>query len=167
MAVAVLFTIASAGLVEQYANRPTPKPRILAATPLTPRQIEYQVAEQAAAQVLTVNGCTDEWAVPVGHAAIDFGLPPRVLAGLVFVESSCNSEAVSPKGAIGLTQVNPRVWHYSRRQLQDPYENIRVGTQILAGYVRPYGLRGGLHRYNGLGDDGSYGAHVMQAAYRR
>jgi soluble lytic murein transglycosylase-like protein len=99
---------------------------------------------------------------------VDSRLSARIVAALVFVESSCPADAVSKKGAAGLVQVNPRVWRHSRRELQDPSTNLQIGTQILAGYIRGHGLREGLHRYNGLGvtsDD--YSELVLQAAYHR
>lgn len=154
-------------LVGQVAVAPGPKPVATHATALQPRQIEYEMATEAAGRVLVANGCTDAYASPVGRAAVDNGMPPRVMAGLAFVESSCNASAVSDKGAVGLLQVNPHVWRYGLRELRDPYANAEIGTKILAQYVQAHGLRDGLHRYNGLGDDGSYGAKVLYAAYRR
>jgi soluble lytic murein transglycosylase-like protein len=100
------------------------------------------------------------------HVAVDSRLSARIVAAIVFVESSCRADAVSKKGAIGLVQVNPRVWRYSRRELQDPYTNLQIGARILAGYIRGHGLREGLHRYNGLGDTSDdYSERVLEAAY--
>lgn len=166
-AVAVAVTIALAALVLQVANLPGERPLPVQAVPLTPRQIAYEAATDAAARVLRSNGCSDRYASLAGRAAVDEGIQADVVAGVIVVESSCNPLAVSPAGAVGLMQVNPRVWKFSRRELQNPDANIRIGTKILVDYVRPHGLREGLHRYNGLGDDGSYGAHVLYAAYRR
>ena len=60
---------------------------------------------------------------------------------------------MSSKDAVGPTQVNWRVWRqYPRQQLLDTDTNVRAGSKILAGYVRRYGLREGLHAYNGFGD---------------
>ena len=77
---------------------------------------------------------------------------------------------MSEKGAVGLVQINPRVWRYSRRALQDPFTNLQIGTRILAAYIRAHGLKlkEGLHRYNGLGDPSEdYSERVLQAAYRQ
>lgn len=179
VALCVLASLATATVVEQRANMPGPSPKIPSATPLGPeamtsayreerRQAEYRAAVRMAGQVLVANGCSSEYAAIAGRAAIESRLSARMVAALVFVESSCRADAVSEKGAVGLVQVNPHVWRYSRRALQDPYTNLRIGTRILAGYIRVHGVREGLHRYNGLGDASEdYSARVLQAAYRR
>jgi soluble lytic murein transglycosylase-like protein len=178
VAVSVVASVATAVILEQKANLPGPSPKTLLAVPLSPeevtyiyrqeqRQAEYVAAVRAARQVLVANGCSSKYAAITGRAAVDSQLPARMVAALVFVESSCRANAVSKEGAVGLTQVNPRVWRYSRRALQDPYMNLQIGTRILAGYIRVHGLREGLHRYNGLGDPSEdYSERVLQAAYR-
>lgn len=179
IAVCVLAGLGTAAMVEQKANLPGPTPRIPSATALSPqaitsnyreerRQAEYRAAVRMARQVLVANGCSSEYAAIAGRAAIESRLSARMVAALVFVESSCRADAVSEKGAVGLVQVNPHVWRYSRRALKDPYTNLRIGTRILASYIRAHGVREGLHRYNGLGDASeNYSARVLQAAYRR
>lgn len=179
VAVTVVTSLGTAAIVEQKANLPGPLPRTVPGTALTPeamtfiyrqerRQAEYVAAARAARQVLVANGCSSKYAEMTGRAAVDSRLPARMVAALVFVESSCRAEVVSKKGAVGLVQVNPRVWRYSRRTLQDPYTNLQIGTRILAGYIRAHGLREGLHRYNGLSDTSEdYSERVLQAAYRQ
>ena len=50
-------------------------------------------------------------------------------------ESSYRSYAISPAGAIGLTQVIPRYWQQTcLGDLSDEYHNINCGTYILATY---------------------------------
>src|SRR5690242_7233211 len=73
------------------------------------RAKEYQKARRIAEQVYRRNGCRATYAEGTGRAAVDFGLSPRVLAALVFVESSCRPAAVSGRNSIGLLQVNPAV----------------------------------------------------------
>ena len=179
IAVIIVTSLGTVAIVEQKANLPGPSPKSLQAIPLTPeamssrsrqerRQAEYMAAVRTARQVLVANGCSSEYAEMTGRAAVDNRLSARMVAALVFVESSCRPGVVSKKGAVGLVQVNPRVWRYSRRALQDPSTNLQIGTRILAGYIRAHGLREGLHRYNGLGDTSDdYSERVLQAAYRR
>jgi soluble lytic murein transglycosylase-like protein len=93
----------------------------------------------------------DGLSVLTGRTAYEYGISARLLAAVVYVESSCNPRAVSGKDSIGLLQVNPKVWGH-RDQLTDPEFNIHLGAKILAGYIRHYGLVEGLHHYNGLGD---------------
>jgi len=114
-------------------------------------------------------GCRGDLARATARSAVDLGLNIRILTALIFVESTCRTNAVSSKDAVGPAQVNWRVWRqYTRQQLLDPETNVRVGSKILAGYVRLYGLREGLHAYNGFGDPTSAYADkvLLVAGYR-
>ena len=115
------------------------------------RAKEYQKARRVAEQVYRRNGCRATYAEGTGRVAVDFGLSPRVLAALVFVESSCRPAAISGRNSIGLLQVNPAVWGH-RRDLKDPEVNLRIGASILASYTRRFGLVEGLHHYNGYSE---------------
>ena len=99
-------------------------------------------------------GCSTQYAELTARNAVENRLPVRILVALVVVESSCRSNAVSSKDCVGLTQINPRIWKHSRSELLDPEKNVEIGAKILADYSRRHGLREGLHRYHGLGDDG-------------
>lgn len=125
----------------------------------------YKNAGFAAAQVYRRNGCRTNFADLTGRVSVDSGLSPRVLAALVFVESSCNAAAVSNRDGVGLMQVNTHVWHYTRAELKNPDRNMRVGAKILSTYLHKFGLVEGLHHYNGMGDvDGEYSNKVLSAA---
>lgn len=95
-------------------------------------------------------------------------LDPFLLIALMRVESQFNFAAVSPKGAIGLTQVLPQ-YHTEKfksvASLYDPKINIRVGAQVLKEYLdRQNGNeRRALLQYNGsLQIDGAgYGNKVL------
>jgi len=118
-----------------------------------------------ARRVFKRNHCRPDYAELVARYALENGLSTRVLAGLIFVESSCRPGAVSKSHCYGLTQVSPRTWKYPVRDLLNPELNVQIGAKILAGYVHRYGLREGLHAYNGFGDptDG-YARKVLTAA---
>jgi soluble lytic murein transglycosylase-like protein len=89
-------------------------------------------------------------------------LPPRLVAAVIVVESSCNPEAVSPSGAVGLMQINTHVWKI--KDPQNPEENIRRGVSILARYISEAGnIPGGLQLYSG-GTEG-YAEKVLNIAY--
>lgn len=174
---ASLVAIASSALVLEKANLPGSAPATLVAQSLTPadmdagivaekRAAEYARAERAAQRILVENGCNREYASLAGHAAFDNGLSPRLVAAVLFVESSCRASAISSEGAIGAMQVNPRVWHYTRSTLLNPRANVQIGTRILAQYVHKYGVREGLHRYNGLGNvTDDYPERVLRVAH--
>lgn len=134
------------------------------------RRIESRVAREtlAARAVYRSVGCRladkDGWlSALTGRTAYEYGVSARLLAAIIFVESSCNPRAVSGKNSIGLMQVNPRVWGH-RDQLTDPDFNIHLGAKILASYIRHHGLVEGLHHYNGLGDPtDTYARRVLAA----
>ena len=129
------------------------------------RQKQYVQASKSAYYIYHRNHCSGELADVTGRIAVDSGVPSRLLAALVYVESSCNPNAVSGKRSIGLTQVNPLVWNYTRAELRDPERNLRIGATILSAYVRKFGLVGGLHHYNGLGNPtNDYADKVLTAA---
>lgn len=133
------------------------------------KQRNYDKAEEVAARVLRRNGCSDEFAELIGRASVDEGISPRVVAATVYVESTCRDWVVSPEGAVGLMQVVPKVWHHKVHELKNPEFNVRVGTHILGAFIRAYGLREGLHHYNGMGIgcdacDQNYSGKVLQAA---
>jgi hypothetical protein len=129
------------------------------------REKQYRRAAVAAGVVYHQNGCRSTFAVETGRVAVDYGISPRVLAALVFVESSCNPNAISGRKSVGLTQVNPQVWRYKRVELMSPERNLQIGASILASYVQRFGLKEGLHHYNGLGNPSDeYAMKVLAAA---
>lgn len=87
--------------------------------------------------------------------ALSEGIDPEVAFRLVAVESEFTHTAVSPKGAIGLTQVmpstarliNPRL---TREDLFHPETNLRLGFSYLRDLIRTYdgNLRLALLAYN-------------------
>lgn len=122
-------------------------------------------AEREVAQVLRACGDAQQ-DLPgiVSNQARAVAISPRILAATIVVESSCRDSIVSPRGAVGLMQVNERVWK-TGANLRNPETNIRVGAIILAAYVQKYGIREGLHHYNGMGDASStYSDKVLAAA---
>ena len=126
---------------------------------------DYNRAIRIARQTYRRNGCNGDFADATGRISVDLGVSPRVLSALVFVESSCNPNAVSGRKSVGLTQVNPLVWNYTRAELREPERNLRIGATILSAYVRKFGLVGGLHHYNGLGNPtNDYADKVLTAA---
>lgn len=59
-------------------------------------------------------------------------LPTALLHAIIQVESGYNSEAVSPKGAVGLMQLMPETAKaYGVTDLTDPTENVQGGAKYL------------------------------------
>ena len=71
----------------------------------------------------------------VQQASRKHGLDPRLVGALVHVESAYQTQARSPKGALGLMQIMPatgaRYGVGSTRELLDPATNIDVGARYL------------------------------------
>lgn len=179
VAAIVLFTLFIVGGLWQYRPAIAP-PRITVKAPTEADikqefqreqlQEKYDNAEETITRFLHRHHRDDEYAEEAAHAAVDHGLNPRIFAAVVFYESGFNPKAVSGRNSVGLTQVNPRVWKkWTVKQLFDVHTNLNAGAEILAGYVHQYGLREGLHRYNGLGSTTNptgpgYTNHVLSIA---
>lgn len=90
----------------------------------------------------------------IHRAALREDLDPEMAFGLVNAESRFRSTAISPVGAVGLTQVMPSTanWLFpgtGRRQLLDPGTNLRVGFRYLRMLLDQYGDAGlALTAYN-------------------
>lgn len=68
------------------------------------------------------------------------GISPYLLAAVIHQESSYQSQATSPAGAIGLTQVIPKYWKSQcPGNLYDETLNIQCGTRILLTYKKTAG----------------------------
>lgn len=85
---------------------------------------------------------------------------PAFVLSVIQTESSFQPDAVSPKGAVGLTQLLPATARFAaalipvetptRESLTDPALNIRIGFAYLAWLKRKYGsLDAALVVYNG------------------
>jgi soluble lytic murein transglycosylase-like protein len=111
-------------------------------------------------------GCRTTYAEATGRIAFGNNISARLLAAVVFVESSCNPNAVSSQGSIGLTQTNYRVWkEHTRKEYLNPELSLETGAKILAVYIHRYGLIKGLHAYNGFGNPSNeYATKVLAAA---
>jgi soluble lytic murein transglycosylase-like protein len=66
----------------------------------------------------------------VQHYAMQYGVPPEMIAALIDVESQWNPRAVSDKGAMGLMQLMPApAQRFGTYQPFDVEQNIAVGTR--------------------------------------
>lgn len=68
-------------------------------------------------------------------------LPPELIAGLIYTESSFRLRARSWAGAVGPAQVKPRFWRdfCGGSDLAEPEHNVYCGAQILAHYMQQCG----------------------------
>jgi hypothetical protein len=89
------------------------------------------------------------WAGAIEDAATRAGIDPRLLAALVWGESEFTPDAVSPSGAIGLTQLMPATAAGLGVDPTNPIQNLDGGARFLASMIRQFGsLELGLAAYN-------------------
>ncbi|MBW3569968.1 MAG: transglycosylase SLT domain-containing protein [Gemmatimonadetes bacterium] len=88
-------------------------------------------------------GIPADLAERIEDIALAEGIEPRVAFGLVRAESEFNRRAVSPVGAVGLTQLMPSTARYfkqgvSREALFDRDTNLRIGFRYLRTLIEKY-----------------------------
>jgi soluble lytic murein transglycosylase-like protein len=74
------------------------------------------------------------------QAALDSGLPSSLVESVAQVESNFRSDAISPKGALGIMQLMPETAKKLAADPNDPVQNTQAGARL---------LRELLIRYNG------------------
>jgi soluble lytic murein transglycosylase-like protein len=74
----------------------------------------------------------------VADAARRWNLPVGFLRSIVKAESGYRSDAVSPKGAIGLMQLMPETARLLGADPNDPKQNVEAGARYLSGLLRKY-----------------------------
>jgi soluble lytic murein transglycosylase-like protein len=88
-------------------------------------------------------GIPADLAERIEDIALAEGIEPRVAFGLVRAESEFNRRAVSPVGAVGLTQLMPSTARYFKRgldreALMDRDTNLRIGFRYLKTLIDKY-----------------------------
>lgn len=86
----------------------------------------------------------------VRRIAADHGLDPKLLHALIAVESGYRTDAVSPVGAVGLTQLMPATAaDLGVQDRRDPEQNLAAGAAYLARQIASFGdLRLALAAFN-------------------
>jgi soluble lytic murein transglycosylase-like protein len=67
----------------------------------------------------------------IRRAAVHSGLPVAFVESVAQVESALRSDAVSPKGALGVMQLMPATARALAADPKDPEQNIEAGTRLL------------------------------------
>lgn len=88
----------------------------------------------------------------------EYGVDPELIVSMIFHESNFDSAVIGENDSgysYGLMQIMPR-WNYERMErlgcldLLNPYQNVRVGVDLLAEYIeKGYGIEWALMAYNG------------------
>jgi len=132
---AVMRLKTSQGVIEIQANSVsaieaeeyTPPPPVVAAVP-KPVETPAPVKDQ---RPLT----TQEL---VTQAAIKAGLPPEFVHSIARAESAYRTDAISPKGAIGVMQLMPGTAAQLNADPYDPVQNVEAGARYLRDLLAKY-----------------------------
>jgi soluble lytic murein transglycosylase-like protein len=90
-----------------------------------------------------------QWADEIETAANGAGLDPRLLAAMIWQESGFDPGAVSPSGAIGLTQLMPATAAGLDVDPASSIENLAGGARYLSWAIDEFGsIELGLAAYN-------------------
>ena len=81
----------------------------------------------------------DPLAQLAGEIALDHDIPPALFVALIEAESGFDPDAVSVKGAIGLTQLMPGTAEELGVDPEDPVENMTGGARYLAAQFKRFG----------------------------
>ncbi|MGV9010595.1 lytic transglycosylase domain-containing protein [Brevundimonas sp.] len=102
------------------------------------------------AEVIRIEPLSQPYQAAIAEAAEAHGLDQKLLHALVLTESAYRSEAISPAGAAGLTQLMPATaQEMGVANRLDPEQNLRGGADYLARQiVRFQDLRLALAAYN-------------------
>ena len=128
---------------------------------LIARQGELELTRLEISRLNTVMQNSQRYAIPADLAAkiydiaIAEGIDPKIAYGLVDVESDFLHKAISPVGALGLTQLMPNTARFfqpgiERNDLFDPDTNLRIGFRFLRELIAKYNgdIDMALHAYN-------------------
>jgi soluble lytic murein transglycosylase-like protein len=74
----------------------------------------------------------------ITHAAEKAGLPPEIVHSVAKIESAYRTNAISPKGAIGLMQLMPQTAAALNVDPYDPRQNAEAGAEYLAQLLEKY-----------------------------
>ncbi|WP_227518983.1 lytic transglycosylase domain-containing protein [Acinetobacter sp. ANC 4973] len=97
------------------------------------------------------------------QSADKYNVDPLLLAAMIRQESSYKNYAISPVGAVGLTQIIPRYWQrICSGDLIEENNNINCGTYILASYNSKAGSWPKALAYYNVGPTGYNTNHKMK-----
>lgn len=146
-------------------------PPVIDEVEITTNNYTYDVPLDPALQLYISNTCED------------YGIDPALVIAMIAVESSYRTDCIGDGGdSIGLMQIQPKWWSERMTELGvtdliNPYENVTIGIDIIAGYLnKGRNVEWALHSYNGgvqyanemyaYGKTSEYAKKVMTEAYR-
>jgi len=99
----------------------------------------------------------DRVAKAIAASSLKYKVDPMLVTSVVIVESGANPFAVSGSDAVGIMQIHLPTWGLLAEQqginLFKIEDNADLGVRILSGYIKSYGVWGGVGHYLGHSDD--------------
>jgi len=99
----------------------------------------------------------DRVAKAIAASSLKYKVDPMLVTSVVIVESGANPFAVSGSDAVGIMQIHLPTWGTLADQqginLFKIEDNADLGVRILSGYIKTYGVWGGVAHYLGHTDD--------------
>ena len=155
-------------------------PRSAVTTATDPTEATETVPTEAPTESTTPEATVTLYDVPLDTelqlhiilTAEAYAIDPAVAIAVIWKESTYKAGAVGDSGnSLGLMQIQPR-WHEARMErlgcpdLLDPFQNVTVGVDILAGLIDKYdgNISMALMAYN-AGDGGAYRYWFSQGIY--
>ena len=123
----------------QVTETVTPSPRLVKALHLLSK--DYKKINELG---------LDNLAYWYAYAGKMYGVDPVLLVSKTAIESSFNHKAKSNHGAIGITQVVPKHWGYTKQELLDYRTSILAGAEVASVYRSKCGgnMRCAMQMYN-------------------
>jgi soluble lytic murein transglycosylase-like protein len=159
-------------MVAALAAAEAPIQRSLALPVLETRATWSEERDRFAGRLEDVFGIDDrrahkfaEWIL---EASARQQVPPELIAGMIYTESSFRTRVRSWAGAVGPAQVKPNFWSEfcGGGDLTDPEHNVYCGAQILAHYMEQCGeFECAIRLYN-VGPGNMRKARFRQASHR-
>lgn len=129
---------AAGTVLDQHLQNPADAQRLVDAIDGTGRSYfrRKATAERASQPIKVAGGKYDK---QINDEATANGLDPALLSAMIKRESNGNPSAISPKGAIGLTQIMPDTARELGVDPRDPNQAIAGGARYLAQQVQTFG----------------------------
>lgn len=113
--------------------------------------IQEPIIEVEPEPELTEVELIDSYTVEIG---LEYGVDPAILQSMIWHESRYKADNINSIGCMGLMQICTK-WHMPRAErlgvtdFLDPYQNILIGTDILADYMTKGDIGLALMLYSG------------------
>lgn len=172
--VGIIAGTAFGAMITTRADAPaeTTAPTVATVTTEAPTEAQPETTAPEAPVTLYDVPLSEELQLHIIQTSEAHNIDPAVIIAVAWKESTYNADAVGDGGnSLGLMQIQPR-WHKERmdrlncQDLLDPFQNVTVGVDILAGLLDNYDgdISMALMAYN-AGSTGAYSYWFSKGIY--